>query len=122
MDDLSVGNGCIKIEHNDEVNYASRFGMSWNYYDIKKQEKTRKPIYLYAFFNPRLANDAKEALIADVAELNRIYDEYKKSLAKAKAQHKKNPEMPKLKDRHDALVKEGVIFEEFHSLRYDPAT
>ena len=119
VDDLSVGNGCIKIEHNDEVNYASRFGMSWNYYDIKKQEKTRKPIYLYAFFNPRLANDAKEALIADVAELNRIYDEYKKSLAKAKAQHKKNPEMPKLKDRHDALVKEGVIFLNTKVNRYD---
>ena len=119
VDDLSVGNGCIKIEHNDEVNYASRFEMFWNYYDIKKQEKQRKPIYLYAFFNPRLANEAKEALIAEVAELNSIYDEYKKSLAKAKAQHKKNPDMPKLKEKQEALVKENVIFLNTKFNRYD---
>ena len=80
VDDMSVGNGCVKLEHNNEVNYANRYLMSWNYFDIKEQKKKRKPIYLYAFFNPSLANDAKEALIAEVAELNSIYDEYKQKL------------------------------------------
>lgn len=106
---MSVGNGCVKIEYNNEVNYANRFEMCWNYFDIKEQKKKRRPIYLYAFFNPSLANDAKEALIAEVAELNSIYDEYKQKLTKAKAQHKKNPEMPKLTESQEKLVKKVLL-------------
>ena len=119
VDDMSVGNGCVKIEHNNEVNYANRFEMCWNYFDIKEQKKKRKPIYLYAFFNSSLANDAKEALIAEVAELNSIYDEYKQKLTKAKAQHKKNPEMPKLTESQEKLVKEGIIVLNTKVNRYD---
>lgn len=119
VDDMSVGNGCVKIEQNGEVNYASRFKYSWNYYDIKAQKKVNKPIYLYAFYNPAIATSAKEQLISEVAELNSEYEEYKQKLANAIAKHKKKPEMPSLKNKHETLIDDGIIVLNKKYNRYD---
>ena len=119
VDDMSVGNGCVKIEQNGEVNYASRFKYSWNYYDIEAQKKVNKPIYLYAFYNPAIATSAKEQLISEVVELNREYEEYKQKLANAIAKHKKKPEMPSLKSNQQTLIDDGIIFLNKEYNRYD---
>ena len=119
IDDLCVGNGCEKIEHGNEVNYAKRFDLKWRYYDLKKKTRETKPIYLYTYYNSAIAYTVKAQLEDEVRELNSEYNEYKKELAKAKAQHKKNPEMPKLKNRYQELLDDGIIkFNDTYN-RYD---
>lgn len=49
INDLSVGNGCQKIEQNNEISYCQCHELKWSYYDIKSAKKCRKPVYLYTY-------------------------------------------------------------------------
>ena len=119
INDLSVGNGCHKIEQNNEINYCQCHELQWSYYDIKSTKKCRKPVYLYAFYNPALASAAKLELEEQVRELNSQLNEYKAALSKATAQHKKKPEMPKLSEFFQNLINEGVLYLNTTYNRYD---
>lgn len=119
IDDMAVGNGCIKIKQNNETNYAACFEKQWSYHDVKKNSKVRKPIYLYAFYNPDLTAVAKEALIDQVRALNEEYVQYKQDLNKAILQHKKKPEMPSLSQANKDLLESGVIYLNTTHNRYD---
>ncbi len=119
IDDLAVGNGCVKIEHNNEINYAKRFDLQWSYYDIKTQKKQRKPVYLYAFYNPELAATAKAQLEDKTRELNASYEAYKEAVRKAIKEHKKKPDEPTLSDYYQELIKTGVLFFNKTHNRYD---
>lgn len=119
INDLSVGNGCQKIELNNEINYCQCHELKWSYYDIKSARKCRKPVYLYAFYNPALASAAKLELEEQVRELNSQFNEYKEALSKATAQHKKKPEMPKLPELFQNLLNEGVLYLNTTYNRYD---
>ena len=119
IDDLAVGNGCVKIEQENEVNYACKFKLMWSFYNVKAQAKQRKPIYLYAFYNPAIAQAYKSQLKDEAIELNRVHNEYKENLAKAVAQHKKKPTQPKLTERQQDLIDDGIISFNTQKNRYD---
>lgn len=119
IDDLSVGNGCIKISHGKEVNYACLVDLSWSYYNVNTKKKDRKPIYLYLFYNAAITASAKQALEDEVRELNVLWDEYKEALAKARKQKKKNPEPPVLTIRQQELIEKGIVVFNTKFNRYD---
>lgn len=119
IDDLSVGNGCDKIENGNEVNYAKCFDLSWRYFDIKEGKRINRPIYMYAYYNTAIASTVKAQLEDEVRELNADYDEYKHSLSKAVAQHKKKPEEYRLKGKYLQLLDDGIITLNTKYNRYD---
>ena len=102
---MAVGNGCIRIEHNNEINYGRRFDLEWAFHDLKTHKKRRKNIYLYAFYNSELAAKNKSDLENKVRELNSSYSDYLEAVNKAVADHKKKPEEPTLSDYYKELVK-----------------
>ena len=117
--DLAVGNGCIRIEHNNEINYGRRFDMEWAFHDLKTHKKRRKNIYLYAFYNSELAAKNKSDLENKVRELNSSYSDYLEAVNKAVADHKKKPEEPALSDYYKELVKNGILFFNSKFNRFD---
>ena len=117
--DLSVGNGCVKIEHNNEINYGRRFDMQWSYHDLKTHKKQRKNIYLYAFYNPELAAKAKSDLEDKVRELNALYSNYLEDVIKARAEHKKKPDEPALSDYFKELINNDILFFNTKYNRFD---
>lgn len=119
LDDLCVGNGCIKLCDNNEISYAFLVELSASYYNINTKKKDRKPIFIYLFYDDARAVLAKQALEDEVRELNALLDEYKEALDKARKQKKKNPNPIVLTLEQQKLIDEGIVKLNTTSNRYD---
>lgn len=109
IDSLAYGNNCKIIRHENEVNHMLEIKKTWSYGNLKKGlNRNRAPIYLYLFYNRALYQDAYDALLYSVEEVNIKYDEYKDKLSKARAQHKAKPNM-ELNSSIERLIKDGII-------------
>ncbi|SPT68267.1 Transposase [Anaerobiospirillum thomasii] len=109
IDALCCGNNCSIIRHEKEVNYAMQIEKLWSYGNRQKgKERNRAKIYLYLFYNKDIYQETKDFLISTIEEANVKYDDYKRKLAKAKKQHKSNPEMD-LSSSVEKLMKDNII-------------
>ena len=77
---------------------------TWSYGNKKKGfERNRAPIFLYLFYNKDIYQEANDALVKTVEDLNSKYDDFK-----ARAQHKANPEM-ELGSNIEKLINDEII-------------
>ena len=106
---LSRGSGCAIIRHGSEINYGASFQKQWGYWDARAKAKKRKPIWLYAYYNPDLAEKASLELAEEAASLNAVYASYRRELAKAAEQHRKKPEMPSPTARQAQLIEQKLL-------------
>ena len=109
IDSLAYGNNCTIIRHEKEVNYMMAIEKTWSYGNKKKGfERNRAPIFLYLFYNKDIYQEANDALVKTVEDLNSKYDDFKARKAKARAQHKANPEM-ELGSNIEKLINDEII-------------
>lgn len=106
---LSMGNGCIKIECENNYCFGIKIGREFSWTRTADRQKQRSKIWLYLFFTPALQSKAMGRYYDKMKQLNDLLYRHKQAISQAISSHRKKPAEPRLPAELQKLIDEQVL-------------